>query len=64
VMAELRIPVLAAVPSHKSGSMHKNGNGHGNGNGNGNTRAYAAGNDAPFEVSSKPRNPNAQDRRY
>ncbi len=64
VMAELRIPVLAAVPSQKSGGMHKNGNGHGNGNGNGNTRAYAAGNDAPFEVSSKPRNPNAQDRRY
>ena len=68
VMAELRIPVLAAVPSHKSGSMHKNGNGHGNGNGNGNgnrnTRAHAAGDDAEYEVNSPLRNPKAQDRRY
>jgi len=68
VMAELRIPVLAAVPSHKSGSMHKNGNGYGNGNGNGNgtgnTRAHAAGDDAEYEVNSPLRNPKAQDRRY
>jgi hypothetical protein len=74
VMAELRIPVLAAVPSQRTGTngLHTNGNGHGNGNGhsngngqgNGNGKAHIAGDDAPFEVTSKPRTPNAQDRRY
>jgi uncharacterized protein involved in exopolysaccharide biosynthesis len=70
VMAELRIPVLAAVPTHRmmGNGLTKNGNGHGNGsenghgNGNGNGKAHA---DEPaFEVSSKPRNPNSTDRRY
>ncbi len=71
VMAELRIPVLAAVPSHRAGANglrtngngHGNGNGNGNGHGNGNGKAHAVGDDSPFEVTSKPRNPN-QDRRY
>jgi uncharacterized protein involved in exopolysaccharide biosynthesis len=73
VMTELRIPVLAAVPSQRVGNgLQKNGNGHGNGNGNGNghgngngnAKAHAAGDDSPYEVNTKPRNPNAQDRRY
>ncbi len=71
VMAELRIPVLAAVPSQRTGTngLHKNGNGHGNGNGNGHGNGHGngkarAGDDAPFEVTSKPRNPNLQDRGY
>lgn len=74
VMAELRIPVLAAVPSHRSGGngLHKNGNGHGNGNGNGNGnghgngngKAHIAGDDVRYEVTGKPGNPNVQDRRY
>ena len=70
VMAELRIPVLAAVPSHRTGvsSLNKNTNGHGNGNGNGNghgiSSAEVGQDDDPFEVTSKPRNPNVKDRRY
>ena len=66
VMSELRIPVLAAVPSHRSmgSSLTKTGNGHGNGHGNGNSKPHTAADDAVFEVNSKPRNPNLQDRRY
>jgi len=72
VMSELRIPVLAAVPSHKgaanglnkNGNAHGNGNGNGHGNGNGSARTHIAGDDAPFEVTGKPRNPNVRDGRY
>jgi uncharacterized protein involved in exopolysaccharide biosynthesis len=72
VMSELRIPVLAAVPSHRTGTngLHKNGNGNGNGhgngngNGNGNARAHALGDDREYEMNDKPGKPNAQDRRY
>jgi uncharacterized protein involved in exopolysaccharide biosynthesis len=71
VMAELRIPVLAAVPSHRTGANglrtngngYGNGNGNGNGHGNGNGKAHAVGDESSFEVTSKPRNP-IQDRRY
>ncbi len=70
VMSELRIPVLAAVPSQRSGAngLHKNGNGNGkghdNGNGNGSASAHVAADDDPFEVISKPRNPNLRDGRH
>ena len=68
VMSELRIPVLAAVPSHHSGSngSHKNGNGKGNGNGhgNGNGNSHVVPDDDPFEVTIKPRNPSTPERRY
>jgi uncharacterized protein involved in exopolysaccharide biosynthesis len=72
VMSELRIPVLAAVPSHRSGVnvLHKNGNGNGSGNGNGkangngNGNGHAASKDVLHEVvNSKPVNPIIQDRR-
>lgn len=73
VMAELRIPVLAAVPSHRSGAdgFYKNGSGHGNGNGNGHGngngtgtgKAHIAGSDVRYEVTGKPGNPNLKDRR-
>jgi uncharacterized protein involved in exopolysaccharide biosynthesis len=52
VMTELRIPVLAAVPSHrvsgnglhKNGNGNGNGNGHSNGNGNGHSNGHSNGN--------------------
>jgi uncharacterized protein involved in exopolysaccharide biosynthesis len=48
VMAELRIPVLAAVPTHRadSGRLYKRGNGNGNG--------HETGQDVPFEEDGKP----------
>jgi protein tyrosine kinase modulator len=60
VMSELRIPVLAAVPSHQGGGngSHKNGNGNGNGHGNGNGNGRATEADLLYEVN-KP----IQDRR-
>jgi hypothetical protein len=70
VMSELRIPVLAAVPSHRTmgSSLTKTGNGHGNGNGNshgnGSGKAHTAADEAVFEGNSRPRNPNLSDRRY
>jgi uncharacterized protein involved in exopolysaccharide biosynthesis len=74
VMSELRIPVLAAVPvhrttgngSHKNGNGNGNGNGHGNGNGNGhsNGKSHVVADEDPFEMSSKPRNPTVPERRY
>jgi uncharacterized protein involved in exopolysaccharide biosynthesis len=74
VMSELRIPVLAAVPvhrttgngSHKNGNGNGNGNGHGNGNGNGhsNGKSHVVADEDPFEMSSKPRNPSVPERRY
>jgi len=70
VMAELRIPVLAAVPTHRimGTGLSKNGNGHGNGNGNGhgngNGQSHVAGDENSFEINSKPRNPNVRDGRY
>jgi succinoglycan biosynthesis transport protein ExoP len=63
VMAELRIPVLAAVPSHRSAgsSLHKNGNGKGNGNGNGhgngNGKTHTVGDDVRYNVTGKPGKP-------
>ena len=51
VMAELRIPVLAAVPTQRSNGWHKNGNGHGNGNRQGNGKAQVVGIDDAHEVS-------------
>jgi uncharacterized protein involved in exopolysaccharide biosynthesis len=70
VMAELRIPVLAAVPTHRmmGNGLTKNGNGHGNGSenghGNGNGNSKASADEPAFEGSGKPRNPNSTDRRY
>lgn len=51
VMAELRIPVLAAVPSH---GTYKNGNGHGS-NGNGNGKKQPDSEDANYEMNAPSR---------
>jgi uncharacterized protein involved in exopolysaccharide biosynthesis len=53
VMAELRIPVLAAVPTQQTRSigLNMNGYGHGDGSGNGNGNAQAKGNDIAHELS-------------
>ena len=70
VMSELRIPVLAAVPSQRRGGngVHKSGNGKGNGNGsghgNGNGKVHTVEDDARYEVTGKPGNPNAQERTH
>jgi uncharacterized protein involved in exopolysaccharide biosynthesis len=53
VMAELRIPVLAAVPSH---GVHKNGNGNGNGNG----KKPPDSEDADYEVNAPSRTSGGQ----
>jgi len=52
VMAELRIPVLAAVPVHaEDGALYASGNGHRNGNGNGHGHGHHGG-DLTFDASS------------
>ncbi len=56
VMSELRIPVLAAVPTHGGYGSHKNGRSNGNGNGNGNGDGLVA-DDGSYEMSSNPRTP-------
>jgi uncharacterized protein involved in exopolysaccharide biosynthesis len=64
VMSELRIPVLAAVPSYQSAgnSLPKNGKGNGNGNGHGNGKTATVEDDIVYEVSGKPGSPSAQER--
>jgi uncharacterized protein involved in exopolysaccharide biosynthesis len=59
VMSELRIPVLAAVPSQRraGNAVSKAANGgNGNGHGNGNGKAHKVGDDILYEVG-KPGNP-------
>jgi uncharacterized protein involved in exopolysaccharide biosynthesis len=47
VMSELRIPVLAAVPIHRTNGLHAgNGNGNGNGNGHGDVSYDQTGTDS------------------
>ena len=60
VMSELRIPVLAAVPSQRraSNGVSKAGNGNG-GNGHGNGKTHKVGDDVLYEVG-KPGNPNLE----
>jgi uncharacterized protein involved in exopolysaccharide biosynthesis len=60
VMSELRIPVLAAVPSQRRGSsgVQKSGNGHGNG------KSHKVGDDVLYEVTGKSGNPNVQERTH
>jgi hypothetical protein len=70
VMSELRIPVLAAVPSHRNAGsgLHKNGNGKGNGNGNGHGnghgKTHTVGDDARYDVTGKPGNPGVHERTH
>jgi len=63
VMAELSIPVLAAVPSQQFKSNGFNKNGHGNGNGNGKVKAHAGESDDAHEVAGRILNSHPQDRR-
>ena len=63
VMAELRIPVLAAVPSHRTETIGllRNGNGYGSGNGNRNGNgAGQTADDDEYEAGDNPRTPSGQ----
>jgi len=64
VMSELRIPVLAAVPSRGRGDngLHKNENGKANGHGNG--KAHTVADDILYDVTGKPGSPSTQERRH
>jgi succinoglycan biosynthesis transport protein ExoP len=62
VMSELRIPVLAAVPSYQSADngLPRNGKSNGNGHGNGTGRE----DDIVYDVTGQPENPKVQERTH
>jgi succinoglycan biosynthesis transport protein ExoP len=65
VMSELRIPVLAAVPSHRSaGNGLHNGNGKSNGAVHGNGKGHTVEDEIVYDVTGKPGHPNAQERTH
>ena len=66
VMSELRIPVLAAVPSYRSAGhgLPQSGNAKGNGTGYGSGKTHTVEDDILYEVTGKPGSPNAQERTH